>query len=155
MTYIFFEFENEKFWIEVDKNGYAQRQIICKKGIYSLSCRTDCLAEGIVDIENDCTQISSELFNEVWEKNASEIRAVWNIEKEKYPIGSLVKGTIRYFYPQGIIFDLDNLQGCANFDCCKKMSKPSSLYPSRLISGRVCGYDEYNMWILLDKCKAE
>ncbi len=24
----FFEFENERFWIEVDKNGYAKRQII-------------------------------------------------------------------------------------------------------------------------------
>lgn len=155
MIYIFSEFENEKIWIEVDKNGYAQRQIICSEGIYSLSCRTDCLAEGIIDIEDNCTWISSELFNELWEKNASEIRAVWNTEKGKYPIGSLVNGTIRYFYPQGIIFDLDRLQGCANFDYCKKMSAPNSLYPSHPISGTVCGYDECNMWILLDKCRAD
>lgn len=155
MIYIFFEFENEKFWIEVDTNGYAQRQIVCKEGIYVLSCRTDCLAEGIVDIENDCTQISSDLFNEIWEKNSSEIRSIWNTEKVKYPIGSHVDGTIRYFYPQGIIFDLDNLQGCANFDYCKEMSQPSSLYPSHVISGTVCGYDECNMWILLNNCKAD
>lgn len=151
MNYIFMEFENEKFWIEVDKNGYAQRQIISKEGIDLLSCRTDCLAEGIVDIVNDCTQISSELFNEIWDKKSYDIRKIWNSEKAKYPIGTSVIGTIRYFYPQGIIFDLDNLQGCANFDC----SKTSSLYPTNLIRGSVCGYDECNMWILIDKCKVD
>lgn len=60
-------------------------------------------------------------------------------------------GTIRYFYPQGIIFDLDNLQGCANFAC----SNTNSLYPSNRISGIVCGYDKCNMWILIDKCKVD
>lgn len=154
MIYIFFEFDEIKYWIEVANDGYACMQIICENGVYHLSCRTDCLAEGMVDTENDCEQITLKLFDEIWNENSIDIQGIWEVEKHKYSIGTVVKGIIKYFYPQGVIFDIDNIQGCADYTSCKENSHSTSLYPNHLITGIVSGYDEVNKWILLSDCKA-
>lgn len=154
MTYIYFEFDEILYWIEVDNQGYAQRQIIKKEGEYSLSCRTDCLAEGIVDIENDCEKITLKAFNMVWYEQSLVIQKIWEQEKKKYLIGTSIIGTIKYFYPQGIIFDIGNIQGCGDYLSCKENSNANALYPSHSITGIVKGYDEVNRWILINECQA-
>lgn len=53
MKYLFSEFDSEQFWIEVDHDGYALRQIIIDAdNKVHVSCIEDYLAEGTID-END------------------------------------------------------------------------------------------------------
>lgn len=51
MRYVYFEFDGEKFCIEIDGSHTALRQIIeDKNGQVLVSCRDGCLAEG--DVQN-------------------------------------------------------------------------------------------------------
>lgn len=82
MSYIYTDFEGIKYWVEIDDEGYALRQVIEEDGEISVSCREDCLAEGVVEIEY-FENIKSEEFEKVWEKNTQDILKVWNREKCK------------------------------------------------------------------------
>lgn len=156
MTHIYFEFEGEKCWIEVDDNAYATRQIVRKANDEILvSCRDECLAEGIVDTETDCERITQTEFDTFW-RQATE--KYWNdYEKHKlvYPVGKSVSGSIQYFYPQGVIFLSETIYFCGEMTSCKRNAHPSALYPGHLVNGLVSGYDDENMWILINHCHVE
>ena len=63
-------FEREELYIELDAQEYAIRQLnIDELSGKHLSCREDCLAEGVIcetDIEGNFQYISRELFEEKW-----------------------------------------------------------------------------------------
>lgn len=150
MFYVFVDFDGSKFWYEVGKDGYALRQItINEKNETLISCRQPCLADVVIDTKNDCELISANDFEDIWHKAVKELQPIWKVEKQNYLIGENVSGLVKYFYPQGAIIDLGEIQGCANTDSC--IAK--SLYPNYKISGTVKGYDERNMWVLIDNCK--
>ncbi|WP_261831042.1 hypothetical protein [Leminorella grimontii] len=151
MAYIFIDFDGYRDWIETDEEGWALRQVtIDKNGVVSVSCSEPYLAEHPVDTENDCKIITCGEFERIWEDATFSQRNEWNSAKVNYPVGARISGTIKYFYPQGTICGLAAaLQGCA--DTTGIQSK--FLYPGVQISGEVVGYDEQNMWVLLDACE--
>lgn len=159
MRYIYFQLEKEEFYIELDNENYALRQIIIPYDNKTLiSCRNDCLAEGQIDLDNlegKISYIAKETFEKAWSVHTSPYRKIWNKEKKVYPIGNYIEGIIKYFYPHGIIFDIGNLQGCADYRVTQNNSPADSLNINHIISGVVSGYDEDNMWLLIDESKAE
>ena len=88
-------------------------------------------------------------FEKIWNIYSFPYLNVWNEEKKKYPVGSQVKGFIKYFYPQGIIIEIDKIQGISDYDTCRKNSSPKNLYPGHKILGTVFGYDEKNMRLII------
>jgi len=45
MKHTFIDFKSEQFWIEVDEDSYALRQVIVEDDKTLVSCRDDCLAD--------------------------------------------------------------------------------------------------------------
>ena len=156
MKYIYYDFEGIKSWIEIGDDGYALRQVAVIADKTFVSCRDDYLAEKTIDdneidteIEN-CERITETDFEEVWSSSTKELRKTWNEEKQKYAIGQNITGAIKYFYPQGTIIDIGSIQGCGEIS----MDKSIPQRVGQKISGTVTGFDEQNMWILLDNCKS-
>ena len=83
MTYIFVDFEGYKYWIEVNDEGTALRQVtIDENNITSISCLEPCLADQYVDTENDCEIISKDEFERWWEAaKAKDVQITWHNEK--------------------------------------------------------------------------
>ncbi|WP_088068065.1 hypothetical protein [Gottfriedia luciferensis] len=66
----------------------------------------------------------------------------------------LAEGKIEVFYPQGVIVSIsENVIGVADYIKCKDNSQPENLYPHHKITGKVNGYDEINMWLILENAK--
>lgn len=147
---IYFQFENEEFWIEIGLDGYATRQIIKKGDLIKLSCRDDCLAEGIVDIagiDADCEHLEGYAFEDIWCEFATQIRATWKEEIPNYPNGKTVSGVIKYFCLEGAVLELDNrMHACATID---KLPF-EKLYPGNMMTGVVQGHADSNMWLILE-----
>ena len=158
MKYITFTFENETYWLELDEEKYALRQIILPTdGFATISCRDDCLAEGAVltdEIDENIFTIDNNEFEKIWDIHSFPYLSIWNEEKKKYPIGTEIKGFIKYFYPQGIIIEIDKIQGVSDYDACRKNSNPKNLYPGHKILGTVSGYDEKNMRLIISDSTA-
>lgn len=113
------------------------------------------LAEGKIDeneiIEYGGTEISEGQFYSIWNNYRNEQIDTWNQTKEKYPIGSEIKGFIEVLYPQGIIVNISqNVIGVADYIKCRDRTKPEILYPQHKIIGKVASYDETNMWLVID-----
>ena len=153
MEYITFSFENETYWLELDEEKYALRQIILSAdGFAGISCRDDCLAEGMIltnEIDENIFTIDNDEFEKIWNIYSFPYLSAWNEEKKKYSLGSQVKGFIKYFYPQDIIMEIDKIQGVSDYGTCRKNSAPKSLYPGHKILGTVAGYDEKNMRLVI------
>lgn len=159
MRYVYFEFDGEKFRVETDDDHTALRQIIeDKNGQVLVSCRDCCLAEGIIIPEEfacEFSDIPHAEFESFWYKHTEKLRQSWSSVKEKFPVGAEISGTIRYFYPHGIIVKLDNAQGCADYDVTFSNSPKRAMYPGHRLSGVVSGYDNINYWILISESRAE
>ena len=153
MEYITFTFENETYWLELDEEKYALRQIVLSAdGFAGISCRDDCLAEGRIltdEINENIFAVDNDEFEKIWNIYSFPYLSVWDKEKKKYPVGSQIKGVIKYFYPQGIITEIDKIQGVSAYDTCRKNSSPKNLYPGHKILGTVSGYDEKNMRLII------
>ncbi len=150
MKYWLINLEEEQYWIEVSDDNIAMRQVIKEVGnVIRISCIEDCLAEGIFDVEDlegEILEASMEEFEKVWSNETKPYRNLWEIQKEKYEIGNIVEGKIKYFYPQGIIMQIGEVKGLY---VDKKENNAYSKYPLDTIKGIVKGYDEKNMWIII------
>ncbi|MGB8454935.1 MAG: hypothetical protein WCD89_21730 [Anaerocolumna sp.] len=150
MKYWLINFEEEQYWIEVSDDNIALRQLVKDVGkAIRISCIEDCLAEGVIDVENlegEIHEISMEEFEKKWSIETKPYRNLWEIQKEKYQIGNIVEGEINYFYPQGIIMQIGEVKGIY---VDKKGNNEHSKYPLDTIKGIVKGYDDKNMWIVI------
>ena len=159
MRYVYFEFDGEKFCIEIDGSHTALRQIIeDTNGQVLVSCRDGCLAEGdVIPEEFACefSDISHAEFELFWRKHTEKLRKSWNTVKEHFPVGAEISGTIRYFYPHGVIVNLDDAQGCADCNATMSNSPQNAMYPGCRLSGVVSGYDDINFWVLITDSHAE
>jgi ribosomal protein S1 len=150
MKYWFIDFEEEQYWIEVSDSNIALRQLVKEEGnVIRISCIEDCLAEGVIDIEElegKILEISMEEFEKVWSNETKPYRNLWEVQKEIYQIGNIVEGEIKYFYPQGVIMQIGEAKGIY---VNKKENNANSGYPLDTIKGIVKGYDDKNMWIII------
>lgn len=150
MKYWLINFEEEQYWIEVSDDNIAIRQLVKEvDNVIRISCIEDCLAEGEIDVddlEGEIREISMEEFEKKWSIETKPYRNRWEIQKEKYQIGDIVEGKIKYFYPQGIIVQIDEVKGIY---IDKKENNEYSEYPLDIIKGIVKGYDDKNMWIVI------
>lgn len=160
----YFMWDDEEYiggttYIEID-NGYAIKQIVVTPDKYIASNRKDeehnfYLAEGQVEIdeitEYGGSEISEKQFFSIWNEYRNGLVDKWNNTKEKFPVGSEIEGEIEVFYPQGVIVNISqNVIGIADYNKCKDSTQPENLYPRHKIIGKVIGYEEENMWLIID-----
>lgn len=139
---------------------YPIRQVVIDENLtvmntqVEVSCRYCCLAEGTIDIDEfdfnsvgiTIKEISKKEFEAIWSLYTKSIKDEFLIEIKKYPIGIEIQGVGMYFYPQGMIFRVENIQGCA-------IGEYGINYPmGRIVKGKVIGYDFDNYWILIKHC---
>lgn len=146
-------------------NDYATRQLLLSEDKFVGSNRKDgtlgyFLAEGNISIENfensegEFEIISEKDFEEMWLKHCKSYKDKWVRSKSKFKTGMQVQGAVEILYPQGVIIKLDeDTIAIADYDECLKNSSYKSLYPHQYVTGKVKGYDEINMWIVLEKPK--
>jgi hypothetical protein len=144
-------------------DGIASKQIAVTWNKNIASNRKDeehhfYLAEEIIDvnelIEYGGSEISKSQFYNVWNKYLDGLIVEWNNTKEKFSIGSEIEGIIEVFYPSGVIITISqDVIGIAGYNKCRNSTKPEKLYPQRKIIGEVVGYDEANMWLVIDNPK--
>ncbi len=145
MRYIYFIYDEEKNWIEMDDKAIANRQVIQIDGIYHVSALEDCLAEGqLLDCEIDANiiDINKEDFENIWNESLKDYKRIWSIIKNKYKLNSYIKAFCMYYYPQGVIFKVDNV--IINY-IGKEKVKIHEEYKMRIV-----GYDDVNMWIITE-----
>lgn len=152
MEYIYGKFENEEFWLELDEEYGAIRQMILSKNKIQISFRDDCLAEGIVNIEEldgDFEIIAREKFEDKWNKISMKIKDDFEEAKLRYKVGEIVSGNILDKYnPFGIIISIsENVQGQVE----RKNLNSKGFDEGKEITGEICGYDEYTMRIKIKK----
>ena len=93
-------------------------------------------------------------FEAVWEAHLNARMKIWNVVKERFPIGIVAEGAIEVFYPQGVIVDLGNeALAVADYNLCKASTRPENMYPKHKVTATVSGYDERNQWIILESPK--
>ena len=145
MKYLLIKYGEEKFWYELDDEGYAIRQIILDE--YSqihVSCLEDCLAEGPIieeDLEGSIEDLSKREFDILWQDALKKYEKLWEEVKKKYPIGVYVQGEYSYRYPQGSI-----IRG-TDFIAVYKGDEP--FYLNRLVQYKVKSFDDTNMRLMV------
>lgn len=162
MNYIKYEDESDYIkgytYIEIE-DGYALRQISKFNNGYVASNRKDkeydfCLAEGFIDIEDidGAIKIDKTEFDNIWIKYINQLTKEWEQIKKEYIVGRKIEGIIEVFYPQGVIISInDKVLGIADYEECKDSTVPQNLYPKHKVEGIISGYDEENMWLILEK----
>ena len=145
MKYLCIDFENEHYWLEIGNEGYALRQLIIEaNGQCHVSCFEDCLAEGIInekEIDGYIVPITQYEFDIEWNIATTEKRERWNFLRKHYPIGKEVSCKAMYSYPQGWILNAGSLLGI--------YQGTLNLQPETSLKGRIVGYDEVNMWVVV------
>ena len=71
MKYVMIVDGSTKCWIETDSDSVAVRQLIFENGCLKSSCKIDCLAEGVINIDDmsgNIDYISADTFETEWEK---------------------------------------------------------------------------------------
>lgn len=150
-------------YIEIDDDNIASKQIAVTSNKYIASNRKDeehhfYLAEEKIDV-NDIidfggSEISESQFYNIWNKYREGLSDNWHQTKENFPIGSEIEGIIEVFYPQGVIISISqDIIGIADYNKCRNSTQPDNLYPRHKIIGKVDGYDEENMWLIIDNPK--
>lgn len=146
MRYLLICFENEQFWLEITERLIAMRQIIIDENLeIHVSSREDCLAEGEIitnELEGVYKEISKGEFESQWISAIKPYYKEWLIIKQRYPIGTNVEGTCKYFYPHGIV--VEGRDFFAIYIGNKKLQLNSTLVAC------VKKYDEDNLWLVLE-----
>ena len=145
MKFILISYGNEENWMELDEELFALRQVIIDSDSMShASCREDCLAEGVVivdELAGACREVEQETFEEIWTLAVSDYYSEWLKMKEKYLIGCKVQGICQYFYPQGAIIE-------GNDFVAVYRGREEVIWREK-VTAQVTGYDESNMWLVL------
>jgi len=101
-------------------------------------------------IEYGGSEINEKQFFSVWNTYRNHIIDKWNETKEKFPIGDESSGIIEVFYPEGVIISISpDIIGIADYNQFSDSTNPENLYPQHKIKGKVVGYDEENMWLVI------
>lgn len=146
MKYLLLERGKEKYWYELDDEGYAYRQIVLdEQGKIHVSCLEDCLAEGPVneeELDGSITNLLKPEFDILWQNILEQYEKLWEEIKKRYPVGVWVKGEYIYSYPQGSI-----IKG-VDFIAIYKGDEPFCL--NQLVKYKVKSFDDKNMWLVVE-----
>lgn len=153
MKYIYYEFDGSEYYFELNEQHYAIRQVTKNfDGTTLVSSRVNSLAENPVTVDEETdTFLTEKQFNEIWDEQSKYFKEEWEAIKRKYPIGTAVSAEVKYFYPQGIISDIDGVLGIT----VDEVYTPEEimLYPGDVLDGFVSGYDEESMWLKFESSK--
>lgn len=148
MEYWKIEFEGEQILVESDLSSKTvYKQMVIDETIH-LSAFEDCLAEGdfyIDDMEGQIEQISKSEFEAIWYSELHKYEQEWQKIKRKYAIGSVLEVKTQYSYPWGWIVSMEDsivIKGL--------MDSKRSHYSNDVIKCIVSGYDEQNLWVLMN-----
>lgn len=146
--------EQENYYFEVDAEMIAYRQVTVMNDCYRVSIAPDfLLAEKEIELFEGDEEISQEQFNEIWYEAVAPYRVDWEQVKQNYARGTVVRGSIMMFYPQGVIIQLsDTAYAIADTAELRTHTKPELMYPGYQVQGTVTGYDDNNFWLILDHC---
>ena len=143
--YILIKYHQEEFYIELNEQQIAMRQLIIDKdSLNHLSCREDCLAEGIIrerDMAGEFQYISKKQFEDKWFAAMMPYEADWKLVKKKYILGSQVEGRSLFFYPQGIVIKGNDFYALYKGDRINQINQRAEAC--------IVGYDDDNMWLIL------
>ncbi len=143
MRYVFFTTEDGNYWIEINNNNIAYRQVILSDGLYHVSALEDCLAEGQIvesELEEDIIDISKDDFELIWNKSLRDYRKNWESIKDSYRLNSNITAKFMYYYPHGAIFKVDNI--IINYIGNNEVQIHEEL------DMKIVGYDDINLWII-------
>jgi hypothetical protein len=100
--------------------------------------------------EGEVIPISKQEFDSVWNAHLALRQNQWETAKRAYPIDKAVQGSLKLFFPQGVIVNLDGgVLGVADYQACRASTTWENMYPRHKITAVVSGYDEINQWIVL------
>lgn len=146
MKYLLLKSGKEKYWYELDDEGYANRQILLDEHCQiHLSCLEDCLAEGLIneeDIDGNIINLPKSEFEIIWQNALKKYEKLWEKVKRRYSIGTYVQGEYTYSYPQGNIIKGDDFIAIYKGD--------ESFYLKQLVRYKVKSYDDVNMWLVVE-----
>ncbi|MCZ8517928.1 MULTISPECIES: S1 domain-containing protein [Paenibacillus] len=154
MTYKYLKKEwkegEESFFFELDSEGITMRQIVGQKESLLVSNRPDfCLSEAPIDVKYGILIPQNE-FQELWELGNKPYRNEWIEARRKLKEGMELEGQIEVIYPQGIIIDLGGGRyGITDYEECRRVSGAHKIYPGNKIKGKISGFDDSNLWIVM------
>lgn len=153
MKYIFnkYTYQNREteYWIELNAEMYSIRQINIgfPYGLV-ISCLEFGLAEDQIILEDmlgEVIELTKEQFDKKWYELLLPYRDMWEEIKNRYTINSIFIGQVNYFYPQGTIIKSDEAIAVAK--------EVESSFAFEQVQGKVVGYDEQNMWLIVEGLK--
>lgn len=146
MKYILLQSGKERYWLELDNDNYANRQIILDAdNRFHISCKEECLAEGQIyadDLDGDISYLGAQEFETMWKHILKKYKKQWKKTKKKYPIGTNVQGIHSYLYPQGIIV--------RGKDFIAIHLKDEKFSIGKVVQYKVAAYDNINMWLIVE-----
>ncbi len=94
--------------------------------------------------------ISEKEFDRIWRQQLQANMEHWEEVKHRFPVGSVVRGCIATFYPQGVLIEMKpGIVGVADSRICRS-SVPESVHKGHTVEAVVSGYQEDYQWLLLD-----
>jgi len=146
--------EQEILYFEVDVNRTAYRQVYVTENRSFVSIAPDFyLSDQEVEMYDGDVEITEEAFEKIWKEATGLYRAAWEHVKGTYSLQDSVVGTIRMFYPQGVLIQLsEEGYAVADYDKLRQNTNPAHMYPGYQVQGTIKQYDELNFWLLLEDC---
>ena len=145
MKYLLLQFAEEKYWYELDDDGYVYRQIVLDEhNQIHVSCLEDCLAEGPIneeDLDGIIINLTKQEFDTLWQSVLKKYRKQWEGIKKRYPVGACVQGVNSYSYPQGTVIRGNDFIAIYTGD------EPFCL--NKLVQYKVKAYDDMDMWLVV------
>ena len=144
MKYVAINYASTKCWIELDNDFIAMRQIVFENGNFNISCKKDCLAEGVIHFYEICGNvkfITADIFEAQWRESLFIYLNDWEVQKSKYPIGTPIVAKVIYFYPQGAVLQINDAQGICVAEDYLRIGDS--------VEGIVISYDESSLWLCI------
>lgn len=156
MIYLLDPSGRQRWYFEVDEEGWAFRQILLDEGKESKISNQKkydfFLSETELPLDDETLlRITQEEFEEVWSRINRDQTERWVELKSKLPLGSKITGPIEVLYPQGVIVSIPvhDALAIADYEECAANYKNRNIHKGLNVTANIIGYDEVNYWFVL------
>ncbi|TXK80682.1 hypothetical protein [Paenibacillus sp. N3.4] len=160
MKYIRQEHKERKevYYFEVDDDNVALRQATQIDNKLIVSNRPFDKLHFFLTDQEVCSTIEEEIekaeFELVWNTGVEPFKENWNRTVQTISIGQEIQGFMEIFYPQGIIINFNNVTfGLTDYWDVRNNTEPDYFKVRQKVRGTVKGFDNSNLWVILDNCK--